>query len=435
MGADSNNQEDFDPAFEDGGEDYSYDEESFDGEDYGDEESWSDEGGEESDSAEGTNPKTKKKGSLFNVILIAVAILGGGGFLYLKILAPAGKTAAPAQQIADTQAPVPSPVEQQASLPQPVASSPVAPETVADGVVATGDSPLLPVPGPEEGTEPSSQGDQLSALSPVEMSDEPPMPSPIATAEEEMVAPEAQAPTTMKMDSESDFQPALPKAADIMIDAPVAKVEAAPVTNAPVLAQDPAVDTTRLEEKMSVLITRLDSFEGRINALETGIHQLSKREAASAPAAAAASVDLSGIEESLASLSAKLDKLEKAQGATPKVVEKTSAPAPKAEEPTFVPAAEEEPAVPASKVRPDAEPVVQDTPKTEPAKPVVRVTAASQWVLRSAQPGMAMVSSKTNNETRSVRVGDTLAGLGKVISIGLEGNRWVVKGTQGSLTH
>lgn len=80
-----------------------------------------------------------------------------------------------------------------------------------------------------------------------------------------------------------------------------------------------------------------------------------------------------------------------------------------------------------------AEPVAQ---KAEPEmRQKVSSGLAPEWVLRSAKPGQAWVSESGSSEMRSIAVGDILAGIGKIESISLnDQNKWVVKGTRGSIT-
>ena len=59
---------------------------------------------------------------------------------------------------------------------------------------------------------------------------------------------------------------------------------------------------------------------------------------------------------------------------------------------------------------------------------------AKIWVLKSAQPGKAIVAEAGTNYLRSVEVGASLPGLGKVTSISNVSGRWVVQGTQGRIT-
>jgi hypothetical protein len=60
---------------------------------------------------------------------------------------------------------------------------------------------------------------------------------------------------------------------------------------------------------------------------------------------------------------------------------------------------------------------------------------APEWVLKSAKPGLAMIAERGSNELRTIHVGDTLAGVGKIESIGKdEAGRWVVAGTRGRIS-
>ena len=66
------------------------------------------------------------------------------------------------------------------------------------------------------------------------------------------------------------------------------------------------------------------------------------------------------------------------------------------------------------------------------AAPAVEKVAS--WVLRSAQPGTAMVAPKAGGDMRSVKVGDTLSGVGRIVAIEKNGSQWVVRGTNGTIT-
>jgi intracellular multiplication protein IcmG len=56
-----------------------------------------------------------------------------------------------------------------------------------------------------------------------------------------------------------------------------------------------------------------------------------------------------------------------------------------------------------------------------------------RWVLKSAQPGHAMVARAGEHEMRSVTVGDTLPGVGRVTQIYQSPTGWVVQGTDGRI--
>lgn len=59
----------------------------------------------------------------------------------------------------------------------------------------------------------------------------------------------------------------------------------------------------------------------------------------------------------------------------------------------------------------------------------------TSWELRSAQPGKAMIARKGQaNDLRSVSVGDTVPGLGKIQAIEQGTSGWVVRGTLGRVT-
>jgi hypothetical protein len=66
--------------------------------------------------------------------------------------------------------------------------------------------------------------------------------------------------------------------------------------------------------------------------------------------------------------------------------------------------------------------------------PSARIVKSTKWQLRSAQPGRAMLSPTGSNEMKSVTIGETVDGLGKITSINIEGGTWIVRGTQGFVT-
>lgn len=443
-------QEEFDPSLEDAGEDFGYEDESFNDEDFN-EESWDDsleDGGDEPADEDQQAAAPKKKGGLFNIVLIAAAVLGGGAFIYLKVLAPSsgGSESAP---VPVAEAPIETPAETQQAAAVSPAPSPLTPDPVvaplqapaSDSMLPTlaPDTPAVPAPAappPEDvqvavSTEapltettpaPLATAPVPAPQQPVEIATAPPMPAPISMA----ASPEA----TVK--SDGDFNSGLPSAKDIMLASPAATHDAPP--EAGVISADAAKS---IEQKLSVLLTRLDTFEGRITNLESGLHQLSSKTTTLESKAPAGQED---VKDTLQALAHKIDRLEKEKTAAPAAESSPAATAPaapdvsKIDTPTFVPAAPEP-------VEAPEETSIEKTPKTEVAlKPVIKAesaapAAAGVWVLRSAQPGTAMVMSKKDGEMRTVRVGDSLSGLGRITSIEQRGSRWVVQGTQGTLTH
>ncbi len=428
MTASNPDQDDFDPAFDEAVDDFAYEEEALEEEGaFSEEEGW-DENYEEGDEtpADGPSKPAKKKGGLFNIILIAAAVLGGGGFIYFKVLSPA---ATPAPAMVAEAPPVPEPVQQVQTQ-----TAPAAPVAVVPAPAETAEaSPLLPTPDmnasvPASVTESApapipAPVAETALQQPFEVSSAPPMPAPIT-------APDATVPA-----ASDGFNAALPTAKDVMIASPQA------VSVESVLALPPeglsAEVLKGIEQKLSVLITRLDTFEGRITNLESGLHQMSST-VASVQSAPAPTVDLSAVNTAIQSLEKKMAEVEAVATAGADIQQ--AAPA---EKPVFVPA----PAAPVASKEvvteaPEAKVPEAETPQTQSAPVAVApkptpapAKAVVTWVLRSAQPGSAMVAPQSGGDMRSVKVGDTLSGLGRIVSIEMEGSRWVVRGTQGSLTH
>jgi|GEM_PF-6759217 len=56
-----------------------------------------------------------------------------------------------------------------------------------------------------------------------------------------------------------------------------------------------------------------------------------------------------------------------------------------------------------------------------------------KWVLKSAKNGSAMIANQTTGDLKSVNVGSIIEGIGKVKSISEIGNAWVILGTQGKI--
>ncbi len=456
-------QDDFDPSLEEGAEDFGYEEESFGDEEFSDE-SW-DEGFEEGHDEVAADDKyeqpAKKKGGLFNIILIATAVLGGGAFIYLKVLSPSAGTVPQPTPIAEAPAEMPAETQQAAMpaaplTPDPVApvAPPPAPALASDGMLPTLAPEPMPAltpdaaPAPEEAPAPALAEAPATDLAPLTPPDTAPVAVPdvpVAPAPQQPVevatAPPMPAPITApaapdgSVNADSGFNPGLPSAKDIML------APASPAPEGTTQAGGISADAAKgIEQKLSVLLARLDTFEGRITNLESGLHQVSSK-ISTLESKPAAVVDLEGVNSTLQSLERKVSALEKSASAAPAPALAPAATptqdVSKIDQPTFVPAAPD-----VSEPAPKTVTAV-DTPKVEAVapKPVVKTAPAAtaarsvSWVLRSAQPGAAMVVPKAGGDMRTVRVGDNLSGLGRIIAIEQRGSRWVVQGTQGTLTH
>lgn len=95
-----------------------------------------------------------------------------------------------------------------------------------------------------------------------------------------------------------------------------------------------------------------------------------------------------------------------------------------------------------NKPAPVAVPIVQPTPapspvlgaRTPPQTPSQPVVSSVSWKLQSAEPNRAWLVREGSSAYVPVAVGDTIPGLGKVQFIGQQNGRWVVQGTQASVS-
>jgi len=80
-----------------------------------------------------------------------------------------------------------------------------------------------------------------------------------------------------------------------------------------------------------------------------------------------------------------------------------------------------------------------ETAATPPAAPATTASTTAPakkmvWILKSAKPGTAWVAEKGSRELRTVSVGDTLPGIGKVTSIDKNAEGlWEVVGEEGRI--
>lgn len=79
------------------------------------------------------------------------------------------------------------------------------------------------------------------------------------------------------------------------------------------------------------------------------------------------------------------------------------------------------------------------TPRTIVTKPVQvsqpkPLQKKRSWILKSAGAGKAILSDKETGDLKTVRIGDSVPGLGRIISISMDHSSWVVKGTSGFVT-
>ena len=395
--------------------------EEISGEEFLDEEFEDEAWEEESDSGEAEEsaaPVAKKKSSKFNLILVTVAVLGGGGFFMMK----SGGNA-------------PAPVEtQQPALPEMAAAQQAAPAPEQAQEVAQAEAEKS-----EDGKEQKPSGGFLndpSAFEKIEQMHEemqfedysqerdseawklgneeeaPVSPAPGAAANNAQ-APAAEPLTPMPETpvqqaatqqaapippvAQSDLPPpSFPKAQDILT--PAAKAAAQTQTSAPAPAQQQAQsskpENIQAQADTDSINKKLADLDGRMNELETALESLE--------VPAISGKEIADLKAALARLEGKVDGLSKG-GVS---VASASAPAKKK-----VAAVKEQVPTPAK----------------------VKAESVS-WVLKSAQPGKAIVSKAGQAEVYSVSIGDKLEGIGKITSVEQKDGMWVVQGSAGKIT-
>lgn len=246
--------------------------------------------------------------------------------------------------------------------------------------------------------EPSTQPEQAAPIAPDTAA-----PADVAKTEEE-IAPTPETPAEEKA-SETSLEPAVP------IEEPETETAAPPAD-----ASNAHPVSSHALEKLNAdnegLASRNKELEQKVSEADSKIQELSAM--------------LAEMEKKIAALdTAKTDVAaaeEPSEAAAP-TEEKAKAPATETKpESVLVPA---EPEVKAETAKPK--------PKKTPKISTDSTGDAPRWTLRSAQNGRAVVSDRSTGDLRSVEVGDTLRGIGKITSISTVNGRWVVKGSQGQI--
>lgn len=333
------------------------------------------------DSAEQAAPAKaqKKKSSLFTIIVIGAAVLIGGGIL----LSIGGKSAN------DSSAPV------EINPPSTEASAiPADPNNLA----ALQDGAAVPsVPVSEDTVAPPAQGfmndptqlDQGGAYP--SLPDSPSMtgfadttPAPAA----DPITP-AELPVPQNLPNIDQIKkaaaPVEAPAELTAVQTPATLPEIVPPVAAPVSTQTDAT----LQSKLDQVINRIDSLEKKISQTPATTN--------------------SG---EIASLRIAVERLEN------KVAQLSDTPVVRS--------------APASSYSDDSKVVVKKSVPKKKAAPKSSASSA-KWELRSARPGEAMVGKAGQAELKTIRVGDSVVGIGQIQSISQSGGQWIVQGTSGSI--
>lgn len=390
------------------------------------------------------NESPRKKGGMSNTVIIAIGILAGLTFFYIKygsapspVTPPSEIAASPSMD--NTGAPVSSvqPGPATAGVPADISQSqgPLTPmpdvTETADPVASavTSDSPL-----------PSTSDADDIALA---MIPEPTLPTtPAAVLENtssipmrvENNTPPVKGPVTMPI------VPATPVVSEPVAPVPVPSLSPVQTQNE---VQGTAVnglqpDNTRLEQQFTELAASLHTLTSQLSKVEEQGQQV-----------AAAADDMKSLASRLAALEKQIQSLQEQQGDLAEKAQKTekslkdvASAAVKQQKDVKLAAPSSAPSVPAPTSVQTPEPAKakeQDTPKQQDGTQAPVASAAKKaqsgprYTLRAANPQIAYVARAGSNQLIQVRVGDSLSGIGQVRSIDSEGGRWVVRGTSGTI--
>ena len=367
---------------------------------------WSEQSEDGSD--QNSTAKPKKKSSTLILIIVGLLVVGGGGFAYLKFSGNGN---------VDLSAVPPPPDGQASELAGLREEAPVDPQPVE-------------TPAPvEQPTSPDAQGFMAETTPPVASPDgaPPQLPdSPAMTAVEAPAAtppspeglPPAATPQTEGAPIIGSLQPVsdFPSVDLIKKADPDPAVVAPPIEAAPVTTPENATAVLPVPDAAPVPVEAVATTESPdLKAAAEKIKTLEKDLAVAKKQATADSNAISAAEDKVSTLEAKVAELEKKLAANDTVGQADLIP------PTPKPS-------PVAKIE-AANPVAKAAPSARPSKPV-----SVSWDLRGAQPGQAMLAKRGGGDIRTVGVGDSLPGLGRILSIEQSARGWVVKGTQGQVS-
>ena len=427
--------------------------EDLDNEDDFDDESWDDfddEGTSEaevqsppdsSDSASDAPAPVKKKSFLqknFNLIVILIAVVGGGGFIFSQLggspantppEAPADLAAQQVPDSADTAITAPTEIpelsdENLPPMPAPIenASADIALSDTPDLSFELDDS--MPAEAPalmdtELQAEQQVADDVLTPLPDLSDSgDLQPLENLDVAVNEEAPAAEITTPDLAETDIAAIEDLSVmdaPEEEPVIEDIQVIEPPAEDITDAVLPETEVDVQVDEATTEQSVLIEELNA---KIAEKDKALDSAAQENTDISQKLEAANTEIESLKAMVDELKNEMESLKTAAVETPvKAAQPSAAP-----EKEAAPEKQPEAPQPVEKQEKVEEPTAKEAP------------AAVQWVLRSASPGRATISPKDNNDLRQVEVGNTVPGLGKIQSISIENNRWVVRGTKSTVS-
>lgn len=351
------------------------------------------------------NQPVKKKSSLFTILLIGTAVVIGGGILFFQLV----------------QSPAPAPdAAQVAQAPDAVPATPAP----ANDLMAIQDAPPIPdaniaAPAPAQ-----PQGGFMNNPAELEQS--------LNQAQTGVTAPPSQEMSLQTIDQAAPIAPTINQTTGSNEALPVPQtlpsidqIKKAPTVQAETLAPAPevaapAIQPTPVQETPPVAAQNTTSTstpvatapaDAALNAkLDQVMTRLDALEKNQSSGVAASSPDLTRLTAALTRLENKVDQLSSSRPSTPSA------------------ASYEDDAPIKVTPKPRARPVKKKEPAYSPPK------KSDNWVLRSARPGEAMVAKDGQADLKTIRVGDSVVGIGQIQSISQIGGAWVVQGTSGRIS-
>jgi hypothetical protein len=353
----------------------------------------------------------------FNLIVIAVAVLGGGGFVLTQmggapVSAPTPTQIAPSEEIVDLDMgempPAPAAMDADADVSGlPLEAADVLVDDISPfPVEVSEDATLTPLP--------TFDGDQVDLVPLDFLSDETPVDSPVEDLSVATQLP-AELPYDLDVprDVPNDVQDDVFEAdLEVIVDNPLVDLVVEPVEDAVDL---PVFEEETLVEEASAAVDVVDESAALVDSLRQENQEKDV-------VIQGANGKIADLESTVGALQAELEamkvSLDEARGAA--AVKAVAAPV--ASETVDAP-------VPAKilAAAPAKKPAVNAVPEAAPVADIA-------WVLRAAQPGKAMIYNPKTQNVLNVENGDVVPGTGSINSISMQDGLWVVEGSKGRIT-
>lgn len=383
-------------------------------------------------------PESTKKKSLALIAAIAVVILGGGAFLFFK----SPRTSLPPTPATEentasnlSQSPTTSSGETvPATSSNPASITPPQPQPVASSPEQAG-GPLLPEPPMDD-----NAGKDLPIPNEVKVSSPETSAQPIIAdaAKTDAAKPLVPFQPTSDFPSVNDIKKP-DEQKPVLNDAhPLDKVPTQAVTAEPLKEMTPVLSentpptasqpTSPNPIPAPVSSAATEELAQSKKAIETLKSELDTQKRA----AQASQSQVDELKGQIASLQADLaraneKKLSASSATDPVITERTTSSASENKKPaaTHVERVKKSPSSP-------SRPKTQISQSQE--RSTARVAGSNKWVLKGAQSGQAILGSLGHDDLRTVTVGETVSGLGRITSIERTASGWVVQGTLGSIS-